>query len=144
MFRTLYQFWALQFKKDRDLLEEVQWRSTRLIKGLEHLLYEERLRALGLFSLGKSRLRGDLITVYKYLKGGGRQMDEARLISVVCSNRTRGNGLNLEHRKFCTNVQKNFFMVRVAEHWNRLTREVVKSPMETFKTRLDANLSDLL
>jgi len=71
-------------------------------------------------------------------------MSEARLSLVVCSCKTRSNGLKLEHRKFCTNMQKNFFMVRVAEHWNRLTREVVKSPMETFKTRLDANLSDLL
>ena len=87
-----------------------------MIKGLNHLLYEERLSNLGLFSLGKRRLRGDLINVYKYLKGGGRQMDEARLFLVVCSNRTRSNDLKLENRQFCANMWKNFLMVRMTEH----------------------------
>ena len=99
-------------KKERDLLERVQWRATKTLKGLEHRSYEEGLSDLGLFSLEKRRLRGDLINVYKYLRCG-RQRDEARLFSVVCSDRTRTYGRKLECRKFHTNMQRNFFTVSV-------------------------------
>jgi len=126
-----------------DLFEWVQRRAMKMVRGLEHLSCEARLRELGLFSLEK-RLWGYLIAAFQYIKGTYKK-DQERLFTRTCSDRTRGNGSKLKEGRFRFDIRKKFFMMRVVRQWNRLSREVVDaSSLEVFEVRLDETLSNLV
>ncbi|PKU48315.1 hypothetical protein llap_1417 [Limosa lapponica baueri] len=135
---------CVQVWKDVDLLERVQRRATKMIRGLEHLSCEDRLRELGLFSLEKRRLWGDLIMAFQYLKGAYRRDGEGLFVR-KCSDRTRGNSFKLKEGRFRLDIRKKLFTVRAVRHWKRLPREAVDAPsLEVFKTRLDGAVSNLV
>ena len=84
------QFWLPHYQKDMEALEGVQKRFTRMLPGMEGISYEERLEKLGLFSLEQRRLRGDLIEVYKIMRGMDR-VDSQKLFPRVEESIARGH-----------------------------------------------------
>jgi len=135
------QFWALQFKKDVQVLECVRRRATKLVKGLEGMSYEERLRPLGLSRLEKRRLTSLLSTaswgedVEKEVQISSPWYPVLGCIGIIQSCMRRGSD----------DIRKLFFSEREVKCWNRFPREVVDAPsLSVFKRHLDNALNNML
>ena len=149
MCRTLYcslvrphleyavQVWSPYFQKDIEELEKVQRRMTKLVPELKNLPYETRCNRLGISTLQKRRLRGDLIEVYKIIHGFENvNMNDFFEFNI---GGTRTNTCKLRKREHVrTATRANAFSVRVVNPWNALPEHVVTAPtISAFKNRLD-------
>ena len=129
--------WQPSLKGLRQDLENVQRRATRLLGNLKEMTYEERLKTLRLPSLEHRRRRGDMIDVFKYVRG---LYDTSRphLKPAPVEQDTRGNSLKLYKDFAGSSVRKAFFSERVVADWNSLPDTVVTAPsVNAFKARLD-------
>ena len=130
------QFWSPSLRKDITRLERVQARATKLIPSIRHKRYEDRLAELDLFSLETRRLRGQLIEVFKILRGFDNV--DYRDIFQLSEGRTRNHGYKLELKRYQRDLCGNFFTYKICGTWNTLPVEVVNSDsVDEFKSRLD-------
>ena len=134
------QSWSPYLRKDINLLEQVQRRATSIVPELWGLSYEDRLRALGLTTLEDRRLRGDLIEVYK-MTHGLNNIDYTQFFTLHPEGQgavTRGHQLKLSLPHIRTEKRRNFFSIRVIQHWINLPAAVINSQnLNAFKTNYD-------
>jgi hypothetical protein len=136
------QAWRPFLKKDIDKIENVQHRATKMIEGCRKLTYEDRLRRTGLTTLEERRTRGDLIEVFKMLKGLNK-VDYKCFFQLAKSERTRGHVLKLAKARFNLEIRKNYFSQRVVNEWNKLPAVVIEADsVNSFKNRYDKFMSE--
>jgi len=131
------QAWSPYLQKDKACLEKVQRRATKMVKGLKKLPYETRLKRLGIYTLERRRLRGDLIETFKILTGKER-IDFFDFELADATSWLRGHSLKLYKPRCRTTLRQNFFSIRVINEWNKLPQSVIEAPsVNAFKNRLD-------
>ena len=115
-----------------------------MLRGLQHLPYKDRLRELGLFSLEKRRLRGDLIAAFQDLQGASKQ-EGRQLLERADNSRTWGNGVKLKEGRLRWDVRGKFFAMRVGRCWNSCPERLwmPRPSVEVLKARLDGAVGSL-
>jgi hypothetical protein len=135
------QAWRPFLKGDIKNLEKVQRRATRMIEGYRDLKYTERLAATGLISLEDRRTRGDLIEVFKMIKGTSK-LDYKSFFTLDVNSRTRGHNYKIVKERSRLDIRKHCFSQRIVSEWNRLPPSVVAAEsVNSFKNRYDRFIS---
>jgi len=129
--------WNPYWQYDKDKLESVQQRATR-IESLKRYSYEERLKKLGLLSLENRQRRGDMIQMFKYLKEYDIINFHKNPEMLDKDHKTRGHNNKLR-REYTGNIKRhNFFTNRVVNDWNNLNQETIDAvSINQFKNKLD-------
>jgi len=117
------QAWSPYLQKDIKRLEKIQRRATKMVHGLKDIAYEDRLKILGLISLEKRRLRGDLTEVFKILTDR-ENVDKHQFFTPSTCSHLRGHSLKLSKPRSTRQVRQNFFSQRVINVWNKLPSNV--------------------
>ena len=131
------QAWCPHLQKDKDLLEGVQRRATKIVPALRDLPYEDRLKAFGLTTLTERRTRGDMIETYKILTHR-ENVNPTTFFEVPPNIGTRGHRLKIFKKRSRLDVRKFFYSQRVVEGWNSLPKTVIESTsVNCFKSRYD-------
>ena len=128
-----------QAVKDLNLLENVQRRATKLVKGLKNTPYPRRLKILKVSTIKERIARGDLIETYKIITG---KLDVRReKFFNLKRTTTRGHQLKIEKKRVVHQARLRFFSQRVVNDWNKLPSEIVSAETtQTFKAKLDKHL----
>ena len=130
------QAWNPHLRRDIDMLERVQKRATKLIEGYKNIDYNDRLEKTGLTTLENRRIRGDLIQVFKIVKGFDK-LDYSNFFE-LSSSITRGHSYKLVKNRCNGKLRGNFFSQRVINSWNNLDQYVVDADsVNCFKNRID-------
>ena len=138
------QAWSPWLRKDIEILESVQRRATKMVRGMRQLSYHQRLDKLKLTTLEVRRDRGDLIETFKILKGHDRVNSEQFFRSVPNQHGLRGHSMKLFVPRCRTVLRQNFFSCRVLSDWNRLPQSAVDADsVNAFKSRLDKFKEDM-
>ena len=137
--------WCPGLKRQIQLIENVQRKFTKRIKGLSHLEYEERLQSLRLPSLTYRRFRGDLIETFKILHDFYDPITTAKFFTLCRNDNTRGHEYKLKVNHSNTNLSLKFFTNRIVKSWNNLPSEAVSvKTLNAFKNYIDNYFKDVI
>ena len=127
--------WYPLLKKDKELIENVLRRATKLIPGLYDKPYKKRLVAIKVPSMRYHRMWGDTILVHKILRGDNQPLHD---LFTINESRTRGHNFKLYKALVQTTIRKHFFSIRIINNWNSLLYKVVNAvSLDSFKSKLD-------